>query len=62
MEVVRRAAAGMSWMFVLNHSAVEQRVPARGVDLVTGLPVDGEARIPAGGYAVIREIVTAESG
>lgn len=62
VEVVRRAAAGMSWMFVLNHSAVEQRVPARGVDLVTGLAVDGEARIPAGGYAVIREIVTAESG
>jgi beta-galactosidase len=55
VEVVRRRASDNSWCFILNHSDEEHQMPARGVDLVTGRQVDGEIRVPAGGFAVVRE-------
>jgi beta-galactosidase len=55
LELVRRRDGAASWLFVINHADVAQEVPARGVDLVGGAPVDGTLWLPAGGYAVIRE-------
>ena len=55
VEVVRRRAGDTSWLFILNHSDVARQVPADGVDLVSGASVTGSVRVPAGGYAVVRE-------
>lgn len=55
VEVVRRSGDGTSWVFVLNHTGVEQRVSARGRDLVSGAVVAGEIRMAPGGFAVLRE-------
>lgn len=44
-----------SWLFALNHSATEVTLPGRGHDLVSQTDVDGELRLAAGGYAVVRE-------
>ena len=55
VEVVRRRARDGTFLFVLNHGDSEQKVPADGVDLVTGAAVDGVVHLPAGGAAVIRE-------
>jgi len=55
VEVVRRRARDGTFLFVLNHGDSGQKVPADGVDLVTGAAVDGVLDLPAGGAAVIRE-------
>ncbi|WP_091240263.1 beta-galactosidase [Micromonospora matsumotoense] len=55
VEAVRRAAPGTSWLFLLNHTDRPQRVPADGLDLLTGVPADREVTLPAGGAAVLRE-------
>jgi beta-galactosidase len=56
VEIVRRAAAGgRSWLFVLNHTPDAAAVEARGVDLLSGRPVDGRLEVAPGGAAVLRE-------
>ena len=55
VDVVRRRSADRSWLFVLNHSAQDIDIPARGFDEVAEHPVDGTLRLRAGGWAVIRE-------
>ena len=57
VEVVRRVSddGSRSYLFCLDHTGQEQRVPARGVELLTGHPVDGEVSVPARGVAVVRE-------
>ncbi|WP_281897589.1 beta-galactosidase [Micromonospora humidisoli] len=55
VEAVRRAHPQASWLFLLNHTDRPQRVPAIGVDLLTGIVADGTVVLPAGGLAVIRE-------
>lgn len=55
VEVVRRARGDTSWWFVLNHTDAPVRVPATGVELVTGARVGGTLTVAAGGYAVVRE-------
>lgn len=56
VEVTRRTADdGRSWLFVLNHSDVEVRVPATGRELVTGVDGAGELTVAAGAVAVVRE-------
>ncbi|MEH1099914.1 beta-galactosidase [Micromonospora sp. CPCC 205561] len=55
VEAVRRRGAGTSWLFLLNHTDRPQRVPAAGVDLLTGATIDPEVHLPAGGAAVLRE-------
>lgn len=57
VEAVRRVRGAASWLFLLNHSADTQHVPASGVDLVSGLDVDEVIAIAAGGVAVVRERV-----
>jgi beta-galactosidase len=54
VEVVRRASADASWLFVLNHTPAAHEVAANGTDLLSGTAVTGTLRIPAGGSAVIR--------
>ncbi|PZF96743.1 beta-galactosidase, partial [Micromonospora deserti] len=56
VEAVRRRGAGASWLFLLNHTDRPQRVPAAGVELLTGATVATEVHLPAGGVAVVREV------
>ena len=53
--VRRRAEDGRSWLFVINHTDGLGMVPASGVELITGEPVDGRAVVGPGEFAVIRE-------
>ncbi|NUR98226.1 MAG: beta-galactosidase, partial [Kribbellaceae bacterium] len=54
LETVRRRSGDTTWTFRINHSDDEVVVAATGVELVSGRAVDGELRVPAGGYAVVR--------
>jgi beta-galactosidase len=54
VEVVRRTGGDRSWLFVLNHTAAARRVPADGVNVLTGAAVTGEIVVPAGAAAVVR--------
>ncbi|MEU4192407.1 beta-galactosidase trimerization domain-containing protein [Kribbella sp. NPDC026611] len=54
VETVRRSAGGTTWTFLLNHGAEDADVLADGIELVSGTPVEGQLRVPAGGYAVVR--------
>ncbi|WP_433527892.1 beta-galactosidase [Micromonospora sp. CA-263727] len=55
VEAVRRRGERVSWLFLFNHTDREQRVPARGVELLTDAPVDAALALPPGGVAVLRE-------
>ena len=55
VDAVRRRGEAGSWLFLLNHTDDEQRVPAAGHDLVRDTRVAGEAVLAPGGVAVIRE-------
>jgi beta-galactosidase len=55
VEAVRRAGAGRSYLFVLNHTDNDVEVPARGLDLRHNRPVDGSAVVRAWDAVVIRE-------
>ncbi|PZG12003.1 beta-galactosidase, partial [Micromonospora craterilacus] len=55
VEAVRRRGDDASWLFLFNHTDRDQRVPARGVELLTGAPVDEAVTLPPGGVAVLRE-------
>ncbi|MFI6781145.1 beta-galactosidase [Micromonospora sp. NPDC050276] len=55
VEVVRRRDGERTWLFAINHTETEVRLPARGVELLTGAPCAGELTVPAGEVAVIRE-------
>ncbi|MEU7654059.1 beta-galactosidase [Micromonospora taraxaci] len=55
VEVVRRRDGDRTWLFVLNHTDAEVRLPATGVELLTGTPCAGELTVPAGEVAVVRE-------
>lgn len=54
VEVVTRHAHDAAFRFVLNHTDDVARMPARGVDLISGAAVGGEVEVPAGGVAVVR--------
>ncbi|MEU1846170.1 beta-galactosidase [Micromonospora sediminicola] len=56
VEVVRRRSADRSWLFVLNHTDGSARLPATGVELLSGERCDGELVVPAGEVAVVREV------
>ena len=55
LEVVRRAAPGRSYLFIINHGDTEVEVSAAGVELVTGTDVTRTLRVPAGAVRVLRE-------
>ncbi len=55
VEVVRRASADASYLFVINHSAAVVDLAAAGTELVTGEPVTTSLRVPAGAVRVVKE-------
>ncbi|TNH26981.1 beta-galactosidase [Micromonospora orduensis] len=55
VEVVRRRDGERTWLFVLNHTGAEIRLPVAGVELLTGARCAGELTVPAGEVAVVRE-------
>ncbi|MER5704745.1 beta-galactosidase [Micromonospora sp. NPDC002296] len=55
VEAVRRRSARGSWLFLLNHTDRPHRVPAAGLELLTGATVTTAVQVPAGGAAVVRE-------
>jgi beta-galactosidase len=55
VEAVRRRGGAGSWLFLLNHTDRPHRVPATGVELLTGVVVTDAVWVPAGGAAVLRE-------
>ncbi|THV38626.1 beta-galactosidase [Glycomyces buryatensis] len=56
LELVRRSHEdGRSYLFAINHTETESRVPATGTDLLTGADWTAETPIPPGGIAVIHE-------
>jgi beta-galactosidase len=58
IEVIRRAAADRSYLFVINHGGTAIDLAAFGHELVTGEPVDRTLRVPAGAVRVLREDTT----
>lgn len=56
VEVVRRAAPGRSYLFVINHGATSITYPTSGIELVTGDAVSAILEVPAGAVRVIREV------
>ncbi|MEU8392021.1 Beta-galactosidase C-terminal domain, partial [Micromonospora sp. NPDC048843] len=55
VEVVRRRDGDRTWLFAINHTDTEVRLPAYGVELLTGGHCAGELALPAGEVAVVRE-------
>ncbi|MGC4770796.1 beta-galactosidase [Micromonospora sp. DT44] len=55
VEVVRRRDGERTWLFAINHTSSEVRIPATGVELLTGTRCAGELTLPAGEVAVVRE-------
>ncbi|TFC46376.1 beta-galactosidase [Cryobacterium shii] len=55
IEVVRRAGAAATYLFIINHGEDDIDLPASGRELVTGEPVNRIVRVPAGAVRVIRE-------
>ncbi|MEU4335492.1 beta-galactosidase [Micromonospora lupini] len=55
VEVVRRRDGERSWLFAINHTDAEVRLPAHGDELLTGARCAGELTLPAGEVAVVRE-------
>ncbi|MER7588994.1 beta-galactosidase [Micromonospora sp. NPDC127501] len=55
VEVVRRRDGDRTWLFAINHTDTEVRLPVHGVELLTGGHCAGELALPAGEVAVVRE-------
>ncbi|WGD36976.1 beta-galactosidase [Lysinibacter sp. HNR] len=60
LEIVRRADASRSFLFVINHNTHQTQVSASGFELTTGNRVDGTLTVPAGAVRVVREDSTHE--
>ncbi|MFD8010633.1 beta-galactosidase [Streptomyces sp. NPDC058955] len=56
VEVVRRSGAHGHYLFALNHTPEEAKVPldGTGTDLLTGTGASGTLTVPAGGARVVR--------
>ncbi|MFJ8670097.1 beta-galactosidase [Streptomyces sp. NPDC093600] len=56
VEVVRRSGESGDYLFVLNHTADEAKVPldAPGTELLGGERADGQLAVPAGAVRVVR--------
>ncbi|MDJ0335700.1 beta-galactosidase [Salinibacterium sp. G-O1] len=55
VEVVRRASADRSYVFVINNSSEEVTIPVVGHDLVTKVDISQFLRVPAGAARIVRE-------
>jgi beta-galactosidase len=56
VEVVRRAGESGSYLFAINHTASDAKVPldAHGTELLTGERAAGRLEVPAGAVRVVR--------
>ncbi|WP_199840115.1 Beta-galactosidase C-terminal domain, partial [Streptomyces scabiei] len=56
VEVVRRAGESGVFLFAINHTATDAKVPldAEGTELLTGERAAGRLAVPAGGVRVVR--------
>ncbi|MFF7376735.1 beta-galactosidase [Streptomyces massasporeus] len=56
VEVVRRTGASGTYLFAVNHTASDVKVPleAAGTELLTGEPATGRLAVPAGAVRVVR--------
>lgn len=54
-RVVRAAADGRRWTFLVNHAATDVTLPATGHELVTGTAVTRELVVPGRAVRVLRE-------
>lgn len=55
LETVRRVSPdGVSYLFAINHGTQDAVVPASGVDLLTGEPINGSSSVHGGAVRVIR--------
>jgi beta-galactosidase len=56
VEVVRRAGESGTFLFAINHSATDAKVPleAHGTELLTGERAAGHLAVPAGAVRVVR--------
>jgi beta-galactosidase len=61
VETLRRVGSEAGYLFVINHTADDADVEARGLDLLTGDAVEGTVRVPGGGVAVVRTSLPNES-
>jgi beta-galactosidase len=57
VEAVRRHGEDADYVFVINQTQREAEVRLVGDELLTGHAVTGSLRVPAGGVAVVREVV-----
>ncbi len=55
VEVVRRASATASYLFIINHGSTGLTMPAAGHEIITGETIGRVVRVPAGAVRVIRE-------
>ncbi|MEO6712381.1 MAG: beta-galactosidase [Mycobacteriales bacterium] len=55
LEVVRRAGADASYLFLINHGSESASVNASGIDLLTGRAHDSSVPVAAGDVVVLRE-------
>ncbi|WP_235866076.1 beta-galactosidase [Serinibacter arcticus] len=56
VEAVRRRTGDASVLFLLNHTSEDVDVEATGRELITARDLTGTLRLPAGGWAVVREV------
>ena len=54
VEVVVRHGDRADYVVAVNHTEESVAVPAEGTDLLSGEPVAGAVKVPAGGVAVVR--------
>ena len=55
IELVRRRGVDASYLFVVNHGVEPVTVSTTGFEIVTGMPVAGDAVVPGGAVRIIRE-------
>jgi beta-galactosidase len=55
VEALRRTGPAGSWLFVVNHTDRVAVVPIDGYEMLSGVEIDDELSVPAGGVAVVRE-------
>ncbi|WP_178970234.1 Beta-galactosidase C-terminal domain, partial [Streptomyces acidiscabies] len=56
VEVVRRSGENADYLFAINHTAGDVKVPleSAGTELLTGDPASGHLAVPAGAVRVVR--------
>lgn len=54
VEVVRRHGADADYVVAVNHTETAVAVPTDGTELLSGEPVAGAVKVPAGGVVVVR--------